>query len=304
MLRKVIMLHFHTVIPKVAEQDFLDSTTIVQSTGTEFGKGTYGSVREVNYHGNIYAVKVTNFVESFNQKLETFCRIRHPNIVPYYGLCRLAPNNERVIVMEKMEINLNDYLQQTVEMTLDTKLKILSDIILGLRFLHAQQPAIIHTDLTVKNVLLDSKRTAKVSDFGNSCMKKMNHILTHESLTLEDVPLAMDYMPPEALEKGYENCEKLDVFSFGHLSIHVLLQKRPLLLLRRTYNAHGELNIRTEVERREVHINDLKCKLDKHPFYLVMISCLHDEPCRRPPSKDIHGVLISPTHLLYNNYHA
>ena len=229
-------------------------------TGIKFDYGTYGHVK---YDEKTNTVKNVQISES---SLESMREIRHPNIVPYYGICRLSPSIETVINMQRMNVNLNQYMQNTLDISLNEKLQILNDVILGLRFLHAQQPSIIHADLVARNILLHSKGMAKVR-LRNARIRSMPLILTSE------IPLAM---PPEALEEGYQCSEELDVFLFGNLSIHVLLQKRPIL--KHTY----------EVERSKVYLHDLKLQLDQHPFYSVVISCLNNEPCKRPPCKDIN----------------
>ena len=48
---------------------------------------------------------------------------------------------------------------------------ILEDVAHGVRFLHAFQPAVIHGDLKSRNVLLDSRFGAKVTDFGLSAKR-------------------------------------------------------------------------------------------------------------------------------------
>jgi serine/threonine protein kinase len=66
-------------------------------------------------------------------------------------------------------------------------------------------------------VLLDSNLLAKISDFGNSRIvpdKKFRKITAN--------PGKVEYMPPEASKRDYGR--PLDIFSFGHLSLFVLLQ--------------------------------------------------------------------------------
>ena len=168
---------------------------------------------------------------------------------------------------------------------------ILFDIAKGLHHLHSQRPAIIHKDLTTGNVLLDSNGTAKISDFGNSRM--VDVMATPELLTTH--PGTLDYMPPEALAGGEYN-DRLDMFSFGHLSIYAITQRRPHPLLPSSYkNRAGYLIARTEVERRQDYLNEVKSILeggDKHPLYRLIIKCLQLEPSARPSSKDALNSVI------------
>ena len=51
-------------------------------------------------------------------------------------------------------------------------LPILRDVASGVRFLHAADPQIVHSDLKASNVLVDSRFRGKVADFGLSVKRK------------------------------------------------------------------------------------------------------------------------------------
>ena len=190
------------------------------------GRGAYGDVLEVEYKGRIYAAKkyrstpVIVSIGALSREHEILTRIQHPNIVPYYGVCKLSTDKSTVVVMERMDKNLDSFLRKS----LARKIAVLNDVAKGMHHMHSQSPAIIHRDLTAGNVLLDSNGTAKVSDFGNSRLIDLTEIFTSN-------PGTLDHMPPEALEGELYNT-KLDVFSFGHLSIHAIIRHRPHPLLR------------------------------------------------------------------------
>ena len=248
---------------------------------------------EVSYRGKVYAakvfhhVKLSELLDVFSREQVILSRIRHPNIVPYYGICKIPPRYITAIIMERMKMNLSTFVEdpKNTNMSLKMKFKLLCDIARGLHHLHKQNPAIIHGDLTATNVLLDLNNVAKIGDFGSSHIVYFN--ATPKLLTSN--PGTLDYMPPEALEGG-EYTDKLEVFSFGHLSIFVLIQHRPHPLLRPTYREEGKLIPRTEVDRRSLYLEEVKTKLeggDKHSFYPILLSCLQDEPHARPSCADI-----------------
>lgn len=260
---------------------------LVHPTGVILGQGAYGDVLEVEYKGVIYAAKKYRIASlgnatlgAFSREHDILARIRHPNIVPYYGICKLATDRSTVIVMERMEKNVAALLKDKPDIDFAVKLKLLTDIASGLHHLHEQNPAIIHRDLTAGNVLLTRDGVAKISDFGNSRMVDLR--ATPEILTSN--PGTLDYMPPEALEGG-KYTVKLDNFSFGHLAIHIIIQRRPHPLLRHTYKIAGKLTPRTEVERRELYLSEVKSKLkggETHKLYQLIIKCLRDDPDHRP----------------------
>ena len=286
------------------EMDFhIPTGSQVNLTDVFLGQGSYGDVLEVEYQGKKYAAKkyrqgkIDTLMKVFGREHEILSRIRHPNIVPYYGICKLATDNTTVIVMERMVTNLSAFLedQRNVNLTLQRKFQLLLHTTQGLNHLHTQKYPIIHRDLTATNVLLDSREVAKIGDFGNSCM--INVCVTPEILT--STPGTLDYMPPEALEGGrYDN--KVDNFSLGHLSIYVLIQRRPHPLLRHTYREHGRLIARTEVERRAEYLDEVKAKLpggEQHELYPIITGCLQDEAHKRPSCADILASSIFVTIL-------
>ena len=90
----------------------------------------------------------------------------------------------------------------------------------------ARTPAIIHRDLTARNVLLNSAMVAKIADMGNSRLVDMQ---PGQTMT-RGVPGTPVYMPPEAFEVPPKYGPKLDMFSFGHLALfrcHPAVPRRP-----------------------------------------------------------------------------
>ena len=271
-------------------EEWLPNTT-VNATGVVLGKGAYGDVIEVIYKGKYFAAKKYRFMDSVNNSITSLCReheiliqIRHPNIVKYYGFCRIN-DRSTVIVMERLEMDISHFLKEH-HITLKKKTQILNDVANGLCHLHSQRPAIIHRDLTASNVLLNSSGTAKICDFTNS--RIVDLLATPELLTSS--PGTLDYMPPEAMEGG-EYDDRVDVFSFGHLSIYVIIQHRPYPLRRPLYHGMGgKLIPRTELERRERYLHQMKLILDSQhnfPLYQLIIKCLNDDPYLRPSSAQI-----------------
>ena len=246
------------------------------------GFGSYGDVEEVEYKGKKYAAKKYRYgnvgmLKPFGREIEILMEIKHRNIVSYFGLCSLGRGGPPVLVMEKLDTNLSTFLEQK-SIPLSRKFRLLHDVACGLTHLHTHKPAIIHRDLTATNVLLDSKGIAKIADFGNSRMVDLK--ATPDLMTSN--PGTLDYMPPEALE-GNAYDEKIDVFSYGHLAIHTIIQRRPHPLLRSVYMEAGHRLARSEVERRVDYMNEVIKHLQKnHPFINVINRCLQDDPKDRP----------------------
>jgi len=88
--------------------------------------------------------------------LEDFLKSNRPNFVNWVKYGKLEkPKNSSIEISE----------QKTLITTLDL-LKWTKDIANGLEYVHSKQ--VIHGDLAVRNILLSSDLSAKISDFGLS----------------------------------------------------------------------------------------------------------------------------------------
>ncbi len=147
--------------------------------------------------------------------------LRHPNITQFLGLCLLEESDLPLLVMERLEMSVDD-------LPLQVKISILTDTGSGLVYLHSRRPPIIHGDLTARNILLTSSLTAKITDMGNSRMVTLKPAQLAQ--TLSKNPGTTVYMPPEALSESHRYGPSLDVFSFGHLALYILIQVKQKLI--------------------------------------------------------------------------
>ena len=102
--------------------------------------------------------------EKFFAELNILCSIRHPNIVQYHCVCYLPNSKSPALVVEQLQTNLHDYLLNPsyANLPLNAKVSILQDIARGLAYLHNHKPAVVHLDLTARNVLLNSDRVEEI----------------------------------------------------------------------------------------------------------------------------------------------
>lgn len=216
------------------ESHHLDSFLIrnVKTTGKMLGSGSYGEVEELEVAGLVCAGKriydalvdsknlgAQRLMDRYYSECTLLSELRHPHIVQFLGLCFLADTQMPVLVMERLDKNLESFLENMprVDITLSTKICILKDVACGLAFLHDRTPAVIHRDLTARNILLDSNMTAKIADLGNSRMVDFRPGTKYRPLTA--IPGTVLYMPPEASDPQNTYDTNLDMFSFGHLSL-------------------------------------------------------------------------------------
>ena len=276
-----------------------------KSTGRELGRGAYGCVEEVQVYGvtcagkRIYETLIDPQNEGADHTLQKYgeeCRLlsslNHPNIVQFLGICFLKAQpgyspSLPVLVMERLDRSLDDLLENTPNIPLVQKCSILQDVARGLDYLHSRSPAIIHRDLTARNVLLNSVMVAKITDMGNARIVDFQPGESAKTMT-KGVPGTAVYMPPEAFDDPPKYGPKLDMFSFGHLALFTMTQVFPKSLLSPTYTDKDRgLTARSEVERRGKYMDSLRGRFgDSHEMVQLITQCLANSPEERPSPTD------------------
>ena len=276
----------------------------VEETDEILGSGAYGEVIVALYNGVRYASKklhealVENDerispndpnspVRKFREECQRMSQLRHPNIVQFIGVY-FKPTSPPCLLMELLPICLAEFLEDKTNIGFDRKCFILLDVAKGLLCLHSHSPPIIHRDLTANNVLLTSGLTAKIADFGVARYLPLPTETGGQYMTI--CPGNLNYMPPEAKKENALYNTKLDIFSFGHLTVYVATRKWPILKDRSFENPiTGDTEYHTEIERRNESlemITEENLKLRQ----LAML-CLHDDAEKRPLAKNIIDLL-------------
>ena len=243
-------------------------------TGVKLGRGMYGSVIELILDGETVAGKVFKgrsvLSETKRKKLKDEIRIvlglKHSNIVSSKGICFLPDIVLPVLLMERLMSNLYNYLvhHANSKLSMEQKISILHDVVKGLDFLHNHSPAIIHRDLTARNVLLDSDLRAKISDFGNA------KIIEREMNTTKTLQYT-----------------SIDILSFGHLALSTVLQKHIQLQPPTSPDSEGKLIHRSEEERREQYILEAEQQFSENKTLLAIIKQCLSIPINRPRAGDL-----------------
>ncbi|KAG6767228.1 hypothetical protein POTOM_028421 [Populus tomentosa] len=257
------------------------------------GSGGFGDVYKAELKdGSIVAIKKLIHISGqgdreFTAEMETIGKIKHRNLVPLLGYCKVG--EERILVYEYMKYgSLEDVLHNQkktgIELNWAARRKIAIGAARGLTFLHhGCIPLIIHRDMKSSNVLLDENLEARVSDFGMA--RLMSTMDTHLSVsTLAGTP---GYVPPEYYQ-SFRCSNKGDVYSFGVVLLELLTGKRPT-----DSSDFGDNNLVGWVKQHaKLRINDvfdpvllkedpnLEMELQQH--LKVACACLDDRPWRRP----------------------
>ena len=261
--------------------------------GNQIGRGANGRILEAKWEGTVVAVKeihsifmnevgdleFQSFKRSFLRECEQSSRLRHPNIVRFFGIYH--PPGARVpsLVMERLHCSLTSLLENNPVVSIATKITIIKDVALGLRYLHTRNPPIIHRDLSSNNVLLSKGMEGKIGDLGTARL-----VDPRRQSRMTKAPGTVDFMPPEALEDVTNILygKELDVFSFGCVMLHTLSHQWPTPSQAVIINPETGLVTggRTEVERRSKYFERIDRSRSDVLIPLIE-SCLSNLPKSR-----------------------
>ena len=182
-------------------------------------------------------------------------------------------------MLELLPTNLHTCIEQYGVLPKDIGYSILHDVALGLDYLHSQSPPFMHRNFTAREILLTSKMSAKITDFGHGTVRSLNTI----GRRLSQAPGTTDYMPPEALLVDPRYDTSIDVFSYGIIMIFMFSGEYPNELKRKVSVVEGPL-VLSEAERREKYLQAIG---NDHPAMELILKCIADDPQQRPTASEI-----------------
>ncbi|KAJ9560248.1 hypothetical protein OSB04_005408 [Centaurea solstitialis] len=258
------------------------------------GVGGYGTVYKAEMSTEVLAVKKLHApqdgemqdLKSFENEIRVLTKIRHQNIVKLYGFCSHPRHSFLVyefLAGGSLKNVLND-MEQAVAFDWSKRVRVVKGIANALSYMHhdCSQP-IIHRDLSSNNVLLDSDWVAHVSDFGTA------RLLKPDSSNWTSFAGTLGYIAPE-LACTMEVNEKCDVYSFGVLTLEVLMGKHPGDFISSSWYMNASL---TKVldQRLEPPVKPIveQAKL----LVEIAFACLNESPRSRPSMRDVaHGLPV------------
>ncbi|WOG97907.1 hypothetical protein DCAR_0417248 [Daucus carota subsp. sativus] len=266
------------------------------SANSLIGSGGFGDVYKAQLgDGRVVAIKKLIHVtgqgdREFMAEMETIGKIKHRNLVPLLGYCKIG--EERLLVYEYMkwgslESFIHDRPKVGGGLRIDwpARKKIAIGSARGLAFLHHSCiPHIIHRDMKSSNVLLDENFEARVSDFGMA--RLVNAFDTHLSVsTLAGTP---GYVPPEYYQ-SFRCTAKGDVYSYGVVLLELLSGKRPIdpAQFGDDNNLVGWAK-QLHKEKRDLEILDSELLLHQsseaelYHYLQIAFECLDEKAYRRP----------------------
>ncbi len=194
------------------------------------GGGAFGDVYKA-YRAdekNLEALKVCSSeatdddVARFRRENDILRTLKHAHIIPALSHV-LESDPFKYYTMELASFNLETYLYQHENLTLDQKIKLFEKIALGLEYAH--QEGVVHRDLWWKNVLLkrdleSGQDEPKLADFGRA--RDFN--TSPEDYSAQNIWGAWFIMPPEAYFNIWDS-PTTDQYSIGDIyALGILLK--------------------------------------------------------------------------------
>ncbi len=223
----------NNAISKVSSQLEKSGTFLLDELSIDrkepIGVGSSGQVFKAKYLGTTVAVKRCLIVDLLEDPLLDFLRetqllssLRHQNIVTFIGASIKPPHF--YIITEYCENGSLDKLKSsstipqksllsTLKIDLYAKVKWMLDAAHGMLYLSKLKPPIIHRDLKLGNLLVDSAFNVKISDFGVS--KVIDRQSKHQNQLTSNIQVGtVESESPEVIQYGRYSLAS-DVYAFG-----------------------------------------------------------------------------------------
>ncbi len=276
-LKNNLMSRFHSKSNKRRQQHFhsIDEFETIK----DLGKGGYSVVRLVRHKetGRKYALKCAMKFKKgkdrshrTRQEIEVLSDLRHRGIINFKGWFE-DHENIYLVLQYISGRDLAKYFKEELP-SRETTSKILSQVIEALKYCH--QNGIIHRDMKLENILINSRMKAILTDFGLCAIQSSS-----DDYFYDEVGTAR-YTAPELLEgEGYN--ESVDVWGLGIVMFMLLTGKYPFdgkkrkSIFRRIKNKHIDYS-RYELGKDEIHL--LKRLLCKNPRYRIQLEDIQKHP--------------------------
>lgn len=218
----------------------------------------------------------------FDVECQLLSELRHPHIVQFLGTYLDAEMKIPVVVMEYLPSTLANTVSEYGVLPSHVVYSILHDVAIGLCFLHDNRPVVIHGNLMGSNVLLTSDLRAKISGIGVAKILDLSPMESFSTIKRAK-PSTVAYIPPEVSDTTLNYSEKVDIFSFGILILHVFSGDWPIPSTVTLHN-QGAVGGRTEVDQRRKYFREMG---SKHPLRYLTERCLSNVPEKRPQASEL-----------------
>ncbi|XP_074600553.1 dual serine/threonine and tyrosine protein kinase-like [Brevipalpus obovatus] len=278
--------------PRIA-RNALESTSLrdtvlygMPQLDREIGRGQYGVVYSCESWAGHTPVAIKSVVPPDEKHLN--------DLAMEFYYTRSIPNHERIVqirgsvidhsygggatpavllVMDRLSRDLYSAIKNGLDWL--SRLQVAIDVVQGIRFLHSQ--GLVHRDIKLKNVLLDKRNRAKITDLGFCKPGAMM------SGSIVGTPI---HMAPELFTGKYDN--SVDVYAFGILFWYICAGHVRLPYVFEQCQNKDQLwsCVRKGVRPERLPQFDDDC-------WAIMEACWAKDPSQRPLLGDIEPKLVS-----------
>ncbi|XP_047652467.1 receptor-interacting serine/threonine-protein kinase 3 isoform X1 [Phacochoerus africanus] len=247
------------------------------------GKGGFGTVFRAQHKtwGLDVAVKIVNS-QAISREVKAMAGLRNNHVLLLLGITEKLEwdyVSGPALVTQFMENgSLAELLQPQCPRPWPLLCRLLQELVLGMCYLHGQNPVLLHRDLKPSNVLLDSELHAKLADFGLSTFQGGSQSGAESG----ESGCTPAYLAPELLADINRKASMAsDVYSFGILMWAVLAGRE------------AEVVTQISLVREAVCEGHVRPPLDELPqsgpenpglegLKDLMQRCWSHDPCNRP----------------------
>ncbi|KAF7815675.1 MDIS1-interacting receptor like kinase 2-like [Senna tora] len=267
------------------------------------GKGGQGSVYKAELpKGKVFAVKkfhsrpdgeISN-KKAFTTEVQALTEIKHRNIVKLHGF--YSSSQLSFLVYEFMEGGSLDNIlkneKQATELDWSKRVNVVRGVANALSHMHhGCTRAVVHRDISSKNVLLDSEyEEAHITDFATT------KFLKDDASNMTSFAGTVGYAAPEIAYMMEVNV-KCDVYSFGVLALEIIMGKHPGDFI----SSLAESSITYDFLFKDLLDSRLPLPTTSNVEELMLIAklafaCLNENPNFRPTMEEVSTKLVKPNY--------
>ncbi len=237
------------------------------------GSGSFGEVWEaedrelgLNVAIKLYISLDQNGQSEFKEEYKVAYGLSHENLLTpqYYGIWEHRP----YLIMKYCEKgNASALAGKADEATI---WRFIHDVSAGLRYLHAQEPPIVHQDIKPENILCDDQGRFLITDFGIS--RKMRNTMRKQSQRVSSSG-AIPYMGPERFASNPVTVNASDIWSLGVSAYELTMGDLPFM-------GQGGAMLKAGAELPNIDTEKFSKDLND-----VIRACLAKDPWDRPTAE-------------------
>ena len=251
--------------------------------GEELGSGSFGTVNKCFYYsrltgkeeiGAIKIIKDPKNWDNTDQESMILRSLNHDNIIKLRGRI-LSPS---CLIFEICMANLHTIIH-TKRIPYLAEISIIKQITSGISYMHSKE--IMHLDLKPGNILLDSKNTIKIADFG------LAKTLSAKMPTTKGTDI---FAAPERIRGNYYD-EKVDIYAFAIILYQLKTKIYPysVEINKGIFNNNDDAVLQATYNnaRPELNVQSFQHNIDAKYWINIINRMWDQDPKNRPTAKNI-----------------